>query len=203
MFRYATKLRSDGKPMAGRLPLLRFLQLSVATWARPSSVLDFSSDPARQQWVSGANVVRLNQKGRAQTRKYRPDVPVPARMASLINAADKSFYVGVESVRTSYEAMIEDIGLVDAGKGEMRLIRRSMATIARNSLGEDFMVQIERMMGHRKSSSTDIYALQQPSQLGRCLEVTEQVIEQIAKAAPAAFHRDFTALKLVKGMKNG
>jgi len=64
------------------------------------------------------------------------------------------------------------------------------------------MTQVERMMGHPTSSSTHIYALQQPSQLGRCLEVTEYVISEIRKAVPAAFHRDFIALKLVKRSQN-
>jgi hypothetical protein len=163
--------------------------------------MEFSTDSRLGQWITAANVIRLNPKGRAQTRKYRPDVPVPARMASILSSTD-GYFVGVESVRTSYEAMIEEIGLTEAGKGELRLIRRSMATIARNQLGEDYMAQIERMMGHRKSSSTDIYALQQTSQLGRCLEVTEYVIDEISKAVPAAFHRDFTALKLVNGTQN-
>ena len=53
MFAYATKRDTKGKSMAGRAALLRFLQLSVATWARPDAVHDVSTDKARQQWISG------------------------------------------------------------------------------------------------------------------------------------------------------
>jgi hypothetical protein len=67
-----------------RGPLLRFLQISVATWCRPDAAHDFSTTPDRQQWLPAARVVRLNPKGRAQTKKYRPALPVPEKFARLL-----------------------------------------------------------------------------------------------------------------------
>jgi hypothetical protein len=95
MFTYCTQpARKDGesekayaKKVAGRELLLRFLQISVAIWARPDAAHDVSVDPKRGQWNSAARVLNLNPRGRVQTRKHRPIVPVARQMAALLDKA--------------------------------------------------------------------------------------------------------------------
>lgn len=201
MFRYAMKPGRDGQPMNARGPLWRFLQVSVITWCRPDAAHDFSTDPARRQWHSDLRVVDLNPKGRVQTRKYRPAVPVGERAAALFDHAS-GFYVGVASVKHAFSTMLDELGLPRDGETGMKLIRRSMATIARRRLGEEHFIQVERMLGHRKDSTSDLYALFEPGFLGRALAVTNDIIEEIEALAPGAFHRRNTGLRVLQGGKS-
>jgi hypothetical protein len=68
---------------------------------------------------------------------------------------------------------------LEAGKGGMTLLR--------NRLGEQYMPQIERMLGHRQESMSDIYALASPSQLGAALAEIEAIIDEIEALAPGAY----------------
>jgi hypothetical protein len=199
MFRYAMKPGRDGKPMAARGPLLRFLQVSVITWARPDAAHDFSTAHARRQWHSAIRVVDLNPKGRTQTRKYRPAVPVGERAAALFDNCT-GFYVGVDSVKHSMATMLTDLGLPRDGETGMKLIRRSMSTLVRRRIGEENFVQIERMLGHRKESTSDLYALFEPGFLGRALGATNAIIDEIEALAPGAFAKP-TMLKIIEGAR--
>lgn len=183
-----------------RLSLLRFLQISVATWCRPDAAHDFSTDPKRGQWVSTAHVVQLNPRNRMQTKKYRPAVPVPEAFARLLDTTSGSF-VPVANVRKAFEAMLNELGLPRDRETGVKLVRRSVAQIARRRIGEANWQQGEMMLGHRKASTSDLYALFDPANLGVALAVTTQIIADIEVIAPGAF-RPSTGLapdlKLVK-----
>src|SRR3546814_14406232 len=106
MFRYCT----DPQPTAGetwsdekrlrervaRARLLRFLQISAATWCRPDAAHDFSTERARRQWFPVGPAIALNPHGRRQTRKVRPTVPAPRQIVPLIEAT-KGKFIGVGS----------------------------------------------------------------------------------------------------------
>ena len=125
--------------------------ISIIAWARPDAALDFSTSPERQQWHPGFRVVDLNPKGRSQTRKHRPQIPVGERAAALIEQTD-GYFIGVESVKTAFSSMLDDLGLPRAGETGMKLIRRSIATLVRRRLGEKHFAQVERMLGQSKHS---------------------------------------------------
>ncbi len=177
MFTYALE-----KP--GRINLLRYLRAAVATMARPDAVLDISTE--RRQWVSAARVLNLNPEGRRQTKKHRPTIPVAKQFAAHLDAT-QGFYIPVASIRSEWGRMALELGLPRDGEAGWKLIRRSMATLLRNRLGEQYMPQIERMLGHRQESMSDIYALASPAQLGRALREIEKIIGEIEKLAPGAF----------------
>lgn len=202
MFRYALQLNvKTHKPFSSRAPLLRFLRISVATWCRPDAAHDFSTAADRQQWLSKARVLRLNPKGRPQTRKYRPSVPVGGRIGALLDEVE-GYYVGVDSVRSAFDSMLDELKLPRQGETGLKLIRRSMATLGRKRLGEEHWIQGEIMLGHRKASTSDVYALFEPSQLGRALAVTNDIIDEIEALAPGAFHRNDTGLRAITGGVN-
>lgn len=183
-----------------RANLLRFLQVSVATWARPDAAHDLSTDPKRDQWIPAAGVVQLNPRGRRQTKKYRPVVPVPERFARLLDATSGPF-VTVKSVRKAFEAMLDELGLPRDRETGLKLIRRSMATIARKRLGEEHWVQGRMMLGHIKASTSDLYALPDPANLGRALAVTDAIMGEIETLCPGAFTGPTPELRLVEGGK--
>ncbi|TAJ79820.1 MAG: hypothetical protein EPO45_03375 [Sphingobium sp.] len=171
--------------------LLRFLQVSVATWCRPDAAHDVSTAPERDQWISTARVLQLNPRGRRQTKKYRPALPVPYRFAHILDAT-KGFFVTVKSVRKAFEAMLDDLGLPRERETGLKLIRRSVSQIARPRIGEAQWRQGEIMLGHAKISTSDIYALFDPANLGVALAVTEGIIEEIETLCSGAFAAPFT-----------
>ncbi|MEM8695221.1 MAG: hypothetical protein AAGE05_04270 [Pseudomonadota bacterium] len=186
MFRFAMseKRRSDN--------LLRFLRASVATWARPDAVYDINTAAKRRQWFSNARVLALNPDGRKQTKKYRPTIPVAHQFAAHLDGT-KGVYLPVTSIKTAWKLMEAQLKLPGQGESGQKLIRRSVSTIARKRLGEEHWVQGKMMLGHHKASTSDIYALPDPVNLGRALAVTEAIIDEIEALAPGAFYRTFTA----------
>lgn len=181
-----------------RRNLLRFLQVSVATWCRPDAAHDLSTDPKRQQWVANARVVQLNPKGRAQTRKHRPAVVVPEKFARLMDQT-AGYFVPVKSVRKAFEKMQDDLGLPRDRETGLKLIRRSIASLARPRLGEANWTQGKIMLGHHKASTSDLYALFDPANLGLALAATEAIIGEIEALVPGAFTGIAPELKTVQG----
>jgi hypothetical protein len=196
MFRYcidpqasseaAAKFVTRERLLAERAPLHRFLQISVATWCRPDAAHDVSTDRARDQWHSNARALNLNPRGRAQTKKHRPIVPIGARVAALLDGVI-GYFVEVDSIRSAFEAMSDKLDLPKDREAGTKLIRRSVAHLAREALGERDWIEGQIMLGHRKASTSDVYAPFTPGYLGRALEVTDAIIEQIEKLTPGAF----------------
>lgn len=178
MFRYAMQPR--------RQNLLAFLRISVATWARPDAALDASTDAARGQWNSQARVFNLNPVGRRQTKKRRATVPVPQCVGEWLDTI-KGPVVPQELSKATWRRMQAELGIPFDGQGGMKLIRRSMMTLARKRLGEEHWIQGRMMAGHVPMTVSDIYALPDPSNLGRALAVTQALIDEIEALCPGAF----------------
>lgn len=188
---------------ATRGNLLRYLRAAVATWARPDAIYEIHSD----QWYGAARVLNLNPKGRRQTKKYRPAVPIPHQFAPWLDELEGN-WLDITSVRHSWDSMQKALGLPKGGQAGEKLIRRSMATLARARIGEANWRQGEMMMGHVKASISDIYAVPDPANLGLALKATESIIDEIEALAPGAFsYRTVTAtgpvFSVVAGGKNG
>ena len=194
MFRYAL-----AEPH--RNNLLRYLRMGVATWARPDAI--FEAGPA--QWFAEARVLDLNPPNRKQTKKHRPKVPIARQFAPFLTSGEA--FLPVSSVRATWEKMRIELGLPLGRETGEKLIRRSVSTIARKTIGEAHWRQGEMMLGHAKASVSDIYALPDPSNLGLALAATESLIDEIEKLAPGAFYRKLTAkgpaVRVITGGKNG
>jgi len=187
--------------IATRENLLRYLRAAVATWARPDAIFDLK---AQGQWHPAAGVLDLNPPGRRQTKKYRPTIPVARQFTAWLDEAmTRDSYLPVSTVRHGWASMRQALGLPGGREAGEKLIRRSMATICRKLIGEANWTQGEMMLGHRKASISDIYALPDPANLGLALAATESVIDQIERLTPGAFCRRFTAeaspLRIVEG----
>jgi hypothetical protein len=181
-----TALNTCNRMLMDREQLHRFLQISVATWARPDAAHDVSTARSRDQWHSNARALNLNPRGRAQTKKHRPIVPIVPQMAALLDRTT-GFYVSVGTVRKAFEVMQVALKLPGDGESGMKLIRRSMAHLARQRLGERDWIEGQIMLGHRKTSTSDTYAPFETGYLARALEVTEAIINEIEKLTPGAF----------------
>ena len=182
-----------------RANLLRYLRAAVATWARPEEIADLRAD----QWMPEAGALNLNQLGRRQTRKYRGVVPVPRQFIPHL-VATRGNYLPIASIRGAWDAMRAEIGLPSIrGEAGWKLIRRSMATLARRRIGEANWRQGEIMLGHVRASTSDIYALRDPANLGLALAATESIIEDICELVPDAFYRTNTADCVDDNLENG
>lgn len=164
-----------------RHTLRAYLRGAVATWARPDALLGLTD----KQWFSEAGVLDLNPPGRRQTKKYRPKVPVAKQFRPYLDFTGQ--YLPVATLRHAWDPMRAKLGLPGAREAGPKLIRRSMATLARKRLGEERWAQGEMMLGHRKASTSDIYALPDPANLGAVLAVTEAIIDDIEALCPGAF----------------
>jgi hypothetical protein len=197
MFRYCLEPKGRSEKEVARRRrerenLLRFLRASVATWGRPDAVHDISTNAERRQWFKEARVLALNPDGRRQTRKRRAVVPIARQFAPQLDECS-GFYVTADSVKSAWESMAVELQLPGAGQAGMKLIRRSIMTLARARIGEEHWIQGRMMAGHVKATVSDIYALPDPANLGRALAVTEAIIDEIEVACPGAFYRSFTA----------
>lgn len=178
MFRYAMKPR--------RQNLLAFLRISVATWCRPDAALDASTAKDRGQWNSQARVFNLNPVGRRQTKKRRAIVAVPECVGEWLDTIDGPV-VPKELSKATWRRMQAELGIPFDGQGGMKLIRRSVMTLARKRLGEEHWVQGRMMAGHVPMTVSDSYALPDPANLGRVLAVTKSIIDEIEALVPGAF----------------
>lgn len=185
-----------------RANLLGFLRLSVATWARPDAIFDAKAD----QWVSEARVLDLNPIGRRQTKKHRPKVPIARQMVPFLDEAEGPL-IGIVTLNEPWMKLARKLKLPTGRQAGPKLVRRSMATLARKRIGEANWQQGRMMLGHVRFDVSDIYALPDPANLGLALAATESIIDEIEALCPGAFHRNFTAtgneLKLVDGGKSG
>lgn len=190
------------REQVARLRLLQFLRISVATWCRPDAAHDFSTERARRQWWPVGPAIALNPHNRRQTRKVRPTVPAPRQIVPLIDAT-KGKFIGVGSVKSAWESMCAYLDLPGEGEAGMKLIRRSVSTIARKRIGEANWVQGETMLGHRPATTSDIYALPDPAHLGLALAATESIIDEIEALAPGAFTAGLPQARAKLSLING
>lgn len=181
------------EPKKKREHLLAFIRLSIVTLARPDAVMDISTDPKRGQWQSNAGILDLNPRGRRQTRKHRPVVPI-ARQAAWILDRARGFLIPVKSIKTAWNGMAADIGLPGEGEAGTKLIRRSMAKLLRDRLPQDAWQEVEMFLGHRRFEATsDIYAPFDPTYLSRAKSEIEAIIDELEARVPGAFYRADTA----------
>lgn len=84
----------------------------------------------------------------------------------------------VGSERKAIEGMQHERGLPGERETGLKLVRRSMADIAGRRIGDERWNQDEMMLGHRKASTRDLYALFDPANLGSAL-LAPKIIDDI------------------------
>jgi integrase len=176
-----------------RGPLHAFLIGSICTLARPNAIVDISTDSGRAQWQG--NLLDLNPRGRVQTKKHRPIVPVPAtldRWLGEIQADPKSKgwlcqVAGepVRSVKTAWDAMRNEVGFPKGPEWGTYILRHSLANLVRARGATQW--DLQGQMGHRVAGTTEIYA-------AGTLYITAQtalasVLHDLESIAPEALHR--------------
>ena len=175
---------------SSRSELHRYLRAAVATWARPDAIFDIR----REHWYPDARVLDLSPVRRRQTDKYRPMIPIARQFAASLNemlpgpdGPGRLSYLTNNTVRHGWDSMRKALGLPGDREAGEKLVRRSMATLARKRMSAGDWPQGKMMLGHEKYHTSDIYAVPSDELMGRVLETTEAIIDEIEALCPGAF----------------
>jgi len=123
--------------------------------------------------------------GSGLRRRY---IPIAKQFAKHLDATT-DFCIPVNSICSAWETMQEKLDLPGDRESGMKLIRRSMASLVRDRIGETNYPQVKRFMGHPPADVTDIYALAKPEQLGIALATIEQIVDETEAKAPGAYRK--------------
>lgn len=197
------------EPNKQRGSLHAFLVGTLCTIARPDAVVDISVAPERQQWWPGSPTIDLNPHGRAQTKKFRPVLPVLPLLDAWLSDELRRYlklpeterigrgwlvnYFGrpLQDVDRAWSTMLDKLKLPSGREWKSYVLRHSLATIARNRGAEKW--DLEGYMGHRSPSQTEVYAIGEFRSVERALN---SVLEEIDKLVPGALHRSGTGAGL-------
>lgn len=148
--------------------LFAFLMLSFNTLARPEAVLELQPF----QFDGEHRLLMLNPPGRAQTKKYRPTVPVTDALLPWLRqwAAQRYFVLAhkyqvkpIGSVKKAFRTLRKAAGLSD--DVVPYTIRHTMATELRRRGVPKW--EVDGMLGHKNAGTTERYAKFSPDYLGK------------------------------------
>lgn len=192
-----------------------FLVASFCTIARPDSVVDISVAPDREQWFPGSPTLDLNPFGRAQTRKYRPIVPVLPALAPWLAAELAAYerlpaeerigagrlvnYYGrpVQDVDRAWGTMLVELKLPTGREWKPYLLRHSLATLLRNRGVAKW--DLKGFMGHDAGDTTEIYAV---GRFGTVVTALMDILGEVDARAPGALRRNGAEVAL-PGLQRG
>ena len=107
--------------------------------------MDASTELSRGQWNPQARVFNLNPVGRRETKKRRAMMPVPECVGEWLDTIMRP--IGPRELsKATWRRMQAELNIPFDGRGGMKLIRRSVAAIARKRLGEESWIQGRMML---------------------------------------------------------
>lgn len=159
--------------------LQAYLMAAVSTLARPEAILDLSTSPEREQVDFNRRLIHLNPKGRTQTKKYRPVLPLSDRLLPWLSACEamrkdtneraNGFLVEykgkqLSAIRMTWNRAKTALGWPMVRDWDAKMIRHTVATWLRankSKYGID-KEDIKMQLGHHRPDVTDIYAIHEP-----------------------------------------
>ena len=127
--------------------LLKFCIFSLNTLARPEAILELKP----MQVDLSRRLLSLNPKGRKQTKKYRPQIPITDTLLPWLSDAGEMHFIlyrgePIRALKKSFKRTVERAGLVDVVP---YCLRHTMATELRARNVPEW--EVAGMLGHRKS----------------------------------------------------
>lgn len=172
--------------------LFRFVVLSLNTWARPQTVLDFRDTPDTVNRRFGT--IDLNPAGRRQTAKFRPKIRLTENLRGWLDewkAEAPMTWDGepILAIKRTFVRHAEDCGQPDFTPGT---IRHFMATMVRRVKPPVSKEQRDVWLGHDEKRTANAYEAFDPDYLEDCKRATETIIKQLQ----AHTKRSLSACKL-------
>jgi integrase len=144
--------------------LFVFCMIALNTLARPDAVLDLSPFQVdlEDRWID------LNPRGRKQTKKYRPVVPITDTLLPFVTRRDVSRFVNwhgkpIKSIKKVFATMVRAAGL--PSEITPYSLRHTMAAELRRR-GVP-MWEVEGLLGHKAGGITETYARFDPDYLSK------------------------------------
>jgi integrase len=139
-----------------------YCMIALNTMARPEAALQLSPS----QVNLSDRRINLNPKGRKQTKKYRPIVPITNTLLPFLRQTDIPAFVlwngkPIASVKKTFASTVLDAGL--SKEITPYSLRHTMATELRRRGVSAW--EIEGLLGHRRPSTTEKYAHYAPDYL--------------------------------------
>ena len=166
---------------ATRVPhLLRFCMISLNTLARPDATLDLG--PA--QVDMNKRLIKLNPRGRKQTKKYRPVVPISDTLMPWLMCCQGIRYVlykgkPVASIKKSFAVAVEEAGLAEVTP---YCLRHTMATELRARNVPEW--EVMGILGHKSQArTTERYAKFRPDYLSQAVKAIDAYFTDLRAAA--------------------
>ncbi|MCP8894263.1 hypothetical protein KYK29_04925 [Shinella daejeonensis] len=182
--------------------LFRFVVLSLNTWARPSTVLEFRDNEEAVNRRFGT--IDLNPPGRRQTIKYRPKIRLTNNLAGWLDlwkeqgrgmgdnggpALDDAperhrgapmMWDGapINAIKRTFVRHAKDCDLPNFTPGT---IRHFMATMVRRQKPPVDKEQRDVWLGHDEKRTANAYEAFDPDYLLDCMQATEKVIAELQK----------------------
>jgi integrase len=151
--------------------LLTFCMISLNTLARPNAVLELGPDQVDLR----RRLIALNPKGRLQTKKYRPVVPISGTLLTWLTGCGGSRYVAfrgkpVASVKKSFARAAAAVGLEGVSP---YCLRHTMATELRARNVSEW--EVMGMLGHKSKAArtSERYAKFRPDYLGEAVKAID------------------------------
>lgn len=140
----------------------KFVILAIGTMARPDAILDLE----RSRCDMDRRLITLNPEGRAQTKKYRPTIPMVDATKHVIEDVSNGHIIAyrgmpIDSIKTGWRRLRKRAGL-DNGVIPY-LIRHTVATEIR-AMGVPAW-EVEGWLGHKRPGTTERYAKYAPDYL--------------------------------------
>ena len=153
-----------------------FCMIMLNTLARPDAVFDLS--PAQVSIED--RLINLNPKGRKQTKKFRPKVPLTATLLPYITAKQVDRFVmwrgkPVKSIKKTFALAVQRAGL--PSEITPYSLRHTMAKELRKRSVPPW--EVEGMLGHRRKGVTEDYAVYDPSYLSKGREAIDRYFAEL------------------------
>ena len=151
----------------------RFALITLVFAARPEAVRELSGE----QYDHRFNLLSFNPKGRRQTKKHRPTLPVPESFRPLLAAWAEPGGKLIGGCRGEWAKTCEATGVHFPPKA----LRHFMATEMRKA-GVP-LEQRELWMGHRRRATNDLYGQFTPDHLQAARDCADAVLTTILRLA--------------------
>jgi integrase len=166
--------------------LFTFCIIALNTLARPDAVLDLGPGQVDLR----RRLIALNPKGREQTKKYRPVVPISATLLPWVQSCDGARFVThfgrpVASIKKSFAKAACSAGLPGVTPYSLR---HTMATEMR--AGDVPEWEVKGMLGHSADRTTERYAKYRPDYLGKAVAAIDAYFDDLR----AEFSRELSCV---------
>lgn len=156
--------------------LFTFCMIMLNTLSRPEAVLELT--PAQINIED--RLVRLNPKGRKQTKKYRPTVPLTDTLLPFVRTTEVPVFVmwngrQVKSVKKTFALAVKRAGL--SSEITPYSLRHTMAKELRKRAVPVW--EVKGMLGHRVPGVTEEYAEYAPDYLSKGREAIDAYFKEL------------------------